>query len=94
MLPADANDTRVAPPYDKRYAAARPLGVVLAADTADVQVALRFARDTDIRPIPRSGGHSYAGYSTGRGLVISLERMKRISVDAAAVCTSSGRAKP
>ena len=83
MLPSDASYNRVAPPYDKRYAAARPLGVVLAADTADVQAALRFARDTGIRPIPRSGGHSYGGYSTGNGLVISLERMKRISVDGA-----------
>jgi len=81
VLPSDASYDRIAPPYDKRYAGERPLGVVLAADTADVQVALNFARHTGIRPIPRSGGHSYAGYSTGNGLVISLERMKRISVD-------------
>lgn len=85
VLPSDARYDRVAPPYDKRYAGERPLGVVLAADTADVQTALNFARHTGIRPIPRSGGHSYAGYSTGSGLVISLERMKSISVD------SSGR---
>jgi FAD/FMN-containing dehydrogenase len=83
VLPSDASYGRVAPPYDKRYAAERPLGVVLAADTADVQAAMSFARHTGIRPIPRSGGHSYAGYSTGSGLVISLERMKRISVDGA-----------
>jgi FAD/FMN-containing dehydrogenase len=81
VLPSDAGYNRVAPPYDKRYAAVRPVGVVLAADTADVQTALNFARHTGIRPIPRSGGHSYGGYSTGTGLVISLERMKRISVD-------------
>ncbi len=81
MLPSDASYRRVAPPYDKRYAAERPVAVVLAADTADVQAALRFARHTGIRPIPRSGGHSYGGYSTGSGVVISLERMKRISID-------------
>jgi FAD/FMN-containing dehydrogenase len=83
VLPSDASYARVAPPYDRRYARERPLAVVLAADTADVQAALRFARDTGIRPIPRSGGHSYGGYSTGSGLVISVERMKRISVDGA-----------
>jgi FAD/FMN-containing dehydrogenase len=82
VLPSDASYDRVAPPYDKRYAGERPLGVVLAADTADVRAAMNFARHTGIRPIPRSGGHSYAGYSTGSGLVISLERMKSISVDA------------
>jgi FAD/FMN-containing dehydrogenase len=81
VLPSDASYDRVAPPYDKRYAGERPLAVVLAADTTDVQTALNFARDAGIRPIPRSGGHSYAGYSTGSGLVISVERMKRISVD-------------
>jgi hypothetical protein len=81
VLPSDASYGRVAPPYDKRYAAARPAGIVLAADTADVQAALSFARQTGIRPIARSGGHSYGGYSTGSGLVISLERMRRISVD-------------
>jgi FAD/FMN-containing dehydrogenase len=83
VLPSDASYDRVAPPYDKRYAGERPLGVVLAEDTADVQAAMNFARHSDIRPIPRSGGHSYAGYSTGSGLVISLERMNSISVDAA-----------
>jgi len=81
VRPSDPSYKTVAPPYDKRYAAERPLAVVLAADTADVQTAVRFARDTRIQPIPRSGGHSYAGYSTGSGLVISVERMKRISVD-------------
>ena len=77
-------------PYNKRYAAIRPGGVALCADTADVQTALAWARRYDVPFAARSGGHSYAGYCASRGLVISLAPMRSIRVDQRALTVTLG----
>ena len=77
-------------PYNKRYAAIRPGGVALCADTADVQAALAWARRYDVPFAARSGGHSYAGYCASRGLVISLAPMRSIRVDQRALTVTLG----
>jgi FAD/FMN-containing dehydrogenase len=46
-----------------------------------VQNAVRWARRYGIRIAPRSGGHSYGGYSSGPGLVVDVSRIKGIAVD-------------
>ena len=50
--------------YNRRFEGARPDALVLAESTADVAAAVRWANRFDVRVIARSGGHSYAGYST------------------------------
>ncbi len=54
-----------------------------AADATDVQRAVDFCRDTGVRPIPRSGGHSFQGFSTGTGLIIDLAGMRQVQMNAA-----------
>src|SRR5438309_2121006 len=78
-------------PDDASYDAARavwngsidryPVLVVRAADAADVIRAVSFARDHQLTLAVRSGGHSFAGYGTGDGLVPDLSQMKGVSVD-------------
>jgi FAD/FMN-containing dehydrogenase len=43
-----------------------------------------------VRPIPRSGGHSYAGYSTGPGLVVDLRSLRGIAYDTASRTATVG----
>lgn len=63
----------------------RPAAIARCSGPADVQVAVRFARDQDIYPAIRSGGHNVAGLAMlDDGLVIDMTRMKGIFVDAAA----------
>ena len=51
-------------------------------DCHDVQAVLRWADRHDVRLAARSGGHSYAGYSTvDEGVVVDLRRLRGISVD-------------
>jgi FAD/FMN-containing dehydrogenase len=49
-----------------------PLAVVRPRDARDVQAVVRWALRYDVPVIPRSGGHSYAGYSSGSGVVVDL----------------------
>jgi hypothetical protein len=65
--------------YNLRYDGAHPLAVVQAKDGDDVKAAVKWAGRRDVRVLPRSGGHSYAGYSTGDGvLVIDLSNLHSI----------------
>jgi FAD/FMN-containing dehydrogenase len=72
--------------YNVRYDGARPEAVVQPLDTRDVAAVVRWANRFGVRVVPRSGGHSYAGYSTtARGVVVDLSRMSGVRV-------ASGRA--
>jgi FAD/FMN-containing dehydrogenase len=67
--------------YNERYGGIEPLAVLVAASAADVQAAVRWAARNDVPIAARSGGHSYAGYSSVRGgLVVDLRRLDGISV--------------
>ncbi len=67
--------------YNRRFEGARPDAVVHAENTADVAAAVRWANRFDVRVVARSGGHSYAGYSsTGDGVVLDLSRLNGIRV--------------
>jgi FAD/FMN-containing dehydrogenase len=63
----------------------RPAMIVRPVDVADVQAAVRFARDEDLVLALRSGGHSIDGFSScDDGMVLDLSHMRDVTVDAAA----------
>jgi FAD/FMN-containing dehydrogenase len=67
--------------YNTRFDAIRPEAVVLPRDTRDVQAVVRWAARFGVRLVPRSGGHSYGGYSTtANGVVVDLSRLRGIRV--------------
>jgi len=55
-----------------------PLAVVRPQDAKEVADAIVWAQDVGCPMVARSGGHSYAGCSTIRGLVIHLGRMRQV----------------
>ncbi|WP_328973653.1 FAD-binding oxidoreductase [Streptomyces sp. NBC_00239] len=63
-----------------QFDSANPRGVAYCTSAADVSVALRFARDNCLPAAVRSGGHSFGGYSTTRGLIIDVSRLNGIAV--------------
>ncbi|CAN5516512.1 FAD-binding oxidoreductase [soil metagenome] len=80
--------------WNLRYAATRPAAVALVADAKDIATAIAWARDNQVEMVTRSGGHSYAGYSTTTGLVINLHAMTNVTVDPATKTLSTfGAAK-
>ena len=54
--------------YNTRFDAVKPQAVVFCESIADVQKAVRWARKHAVHIVPRSGGHSYGGYSTTKGV--------------------------
>ena len=83
VLPSDHAYGTAKELFDPRFDVARPAAIAYCATPVDVQRTIAFARAHAIRPIPRCGGHSYAGYSTGSGLVIDVTRMNKVTVTAA-----------
>ena len=80
--------------WNLRYASTRPAGVALVADAKDIAAAIAWARDNRVELATRSGGHSYAGYSTTPGLVINLKGMTNVTLDrATGIVTTFGAAK-
>jgi len=65
MLPGQVGYADARLTENPRFDAARPLGVVRPADAKDVATVLRFARENEVPLALRSGGHSYAGFSSG-----------------------------
>jgi FAD/FMN-containing dehydrogenase len=67
--------------YNRRFEGLRPDAVVHVESTADVAAAVRWADRFDVRVVARSGGHSYAGYSsTGDGVVLDLSKLRAVRV--------------
>src|SRR5919197_3805725 len=68
--------------FDSLYDDIRPLAVVRPLDAQDVSRVVKWARATGVHVVARSGGHSYGGYSTTRGVVVDVSRIDGVHVDA------------
>ncbi len=70
--------------YNERFDYLRPRAVVWPLDSRDVSAAVAWAVAYGVPLRARSGGHSYAGYSTlDDGLVIDLRHLRGVQLDRA-----------
>ena len=92
VLPTDPGYATARLSYDPRFDALAPAAVAYCVSPSDVQRVLAFARQHGLRPVPRGGGHSYAGYSNGDGaLVVDVTPMRALRVAGPAVGTPGDR---
>ena len=82
VLPADPAYATARLLFDPRFDSESPAAVAYCATPTDVQRSIAFARTHGITPIPRCGGHSYAGYSSGSGLVVDVTAMNGVAAGA------------
>jgi len=90
VRPGDASypiASRIASPA---FDGLRPAAVARVADAADVVACVDWARSTGSPITARGGGHSYAGYSSGSGLVVDLGGLASIAVDQGAQSAAIG----
>ncbi len=65
---------------NQRFDGIRPQAIAYPADVHDVVECVDFARTSRVPLALRSGGHSYAGYSTGPGLVVDVSSLNSTAV--------------
>jgi len=76
--------------YNERFDGVRPLAVVRPANAADVQALVRWSQKTGVAIVPRSGGHGYAGYSIGSGVVVDLSGLRGVHVEGRSPVVGAG----
>ena len=80
VLPGSPRYDEARRPQIPRFHDVRPEGVVLCRTPADVVEAIAFARRLGIEIAVRSGGHDFAGRSSGPGMVLDLTPMHSLEV--------------
>jgi FAD/FMN-containing dehydrogenase len=80
VLPTDAAFATDKLLFDTRFDGLNPGAIAFCQSSTDVQRCVDFARRSGVQLTARSGGHSYAGYSTCPGLVIDVTRMADVTV--------------
>ena len=80
VRPSDADYDTVRVLYNTRFDGTRPQAIARCASGADVQECVMFARANGVAVVPRSGGHSYGGWSSGPGLVVDVARLSTVDV--------------
>ncbi len=77
--------------YNERFDSIQPLAVARPDTAAGARDAVRWAVSKGVRLRARSGGHSYAGYSTlDDGIVLDLRNLRHVSIDRGAGTATVG----
>jgi FAD/FMN-containing dehydrogenase len=66
--------------FDPRFDYKRPAGIAYCASPRDVSACLAFVRKFGLPVAARSGGHSYAGWSSTTGLMVDVTAMNSFQV--------------
>jgi FAD/FMN-containing dehydrogenase len=91
LTPGQAGFRAAAHVYNERFDSVLPEAVARPLSGADVQRAVQWAIAHGVRVRARSGGHSYAGYSTLEdGVVLDLRKLNQIHVDRGAGTATVG----
>ncbi|MFI9275875.1 FAD-binding oxidoreductase [Kitasatospora sp. NPDC052896] len=90
IRPGDAQYPAAARLYQPQFDGARPSGVVYVASAQDAATALTFARRYGLPVALRSGGHNYAGWSTGPGLVLDVGRLNGVTASGGGATVGAG----
>lgn len=81
IYPGEQDFESASRPFDGYVNFGPPLAVLEAANAADVAIGIAAAVRSGWAMAARGGGHSYAGYSSTSGLLISMAAMNSVSVD-------------
>jgi len=77
--------------WDTRFDVLKPRAIAYCANVADVERVVRWSRSTGIHVVPRSGGHSYGGYSSGNGVVVAdVSRLSGVAVSGTRATVGAG----
>ncbi|MEU1623529.1 FAD-binding oxidoreductase [Streptomyces sp. NPDC005722] len=91
VMPDDADYATARLLYNTRFDGQRPAAVAYVSGTEDVRECLDFAGRTGVPVSVRNGGHSYAGYSGGKGrLVLDVSSMSSVGLSGGTATVGAG----
>ena len=91
VRPTDAAYTIDHRLYNTRFDGLRPAAIAYVTGDADIRACLDFARRTRTTPAIRSGGHSYAGWSSGdKRLIIDVSKLNSVRLDGTTATIGAG----
>ncbi|WP_435232386.1 FAD-binding oxidoreductase [Streptomyces althioticus] len=91
VRPDDADWTTAHRLYNTRFDTLRPAAVAYVRHADDIRTALTHAREHAVPLAVRSGGHSYAGWSSGDGrLIVDVSAMAGIRVEGDTTVVGAG----
>ncbi|MEU8304017.1 FAD-binding oxidoreductase [Actinomadura sp. NPDC048955] len=90
VRPSDASYGEARRLYIPRYDRVRPAGIAYCETPQDVAECVAFATVKQMPVAVRCGGHSYAGWSTGTGLVIDVSPMDAVRRDGDRAAVGAG----
>ncbi|HUN38043.1 MAG TPA: FAD-binding oxidoreductase [Trebonia sp.] len=76
--------------FDPRFDGLRPAGIAYCHSAGDVATCLAFARKFAVPVAARSGGHSYAGWSSTTGLIIDVTPLHEVIVNGTTATIGAG----
>ena len=77
-------------PFNARFQEVEPQAIVSCTSAPDVSEAISFARRNGVDIAMRSGGHSFAGHSSTRGVLIDVGPMRSVSVSGDVATVGAG----
>src|SRR5580658_1664488 len=90
IRPGESGYTTAKELFDPRFDTLHPAGIAYCANPHDVATSLAFVRKYGIPVAARSGGHSYAGWSSSSGLIVDVTRMAGVSVSGGTATVGAG----
>jgi FAD/FMN-containing dehydrogenase len=91
FVPGNAGYAEAAQVYNERFDSIRPLAVARPVNATQVRDAVRWAVTHGVALRARSGGHSYAGYSTlDDGVVLDLRNLRQVDLERSAGTATVG----
>ncbi|MBO8193517.1 FAD-binding oxidoreductase [Streptomyces oryzae] len=91
LRPGDRDFTAARKLFNPRFDAVRPAAVAYCAGAGDIAECLSFARRHEIPVAVRSGGHSYAGWSSGKGrLIIDVQKSASVKASGRSATVGAG----
>jgi FAD/FMN-containing dehydrogenase len=90
VRPSEAAYTVAKRQFDPRFDSLHPAGIAYCRDPHDVSTCLAFVRKYGLPVAARSGGHSYAGWSSSSGLIVDVTPMAGVNVTGTAATVGAG----
>jgi FAD/FMN-containing dehydrogenase len=89
-LPGSPAYRATPPAFNARFREVRPSAVVSCGSPEDVREAISFAGRHGLELATRAGGHSFAGHSSTRGLLIDVTPMRSVTVAGGVATVGAG----